>query len=512
MAARIIRITLRSQPDKHINRIDRPSLKNIVNDIIDRPEAMMDDSSRFAVMVQNSDPSLQKMFQVFARQEGFPPEFSEILKKLEQSVRPIPWVYVQQALAEERVPFEWVSVDRNQLGVGSLAQTHRARIKMHNQIRDVVARVIKPFAREKIEAGRKTLDEVAQVIDRDPILKAGNFFPLRPYVQQIYSMALSELNLVETTKNQNSGRRAYNKTLNVKVNGRKIQVEIYVPEVIEIPENARLMVQEFVKAISFEKHLEKYPDLNRAILETFSRQWLSRALIGETRFAKVGYFHADPHYGNILFSDSENLVKMYPIDHGMGGQMERSYQKAFISFVLAVMSQQFEFISRAMWAMRDAQGTKISLADFNEAVHKKATALRAENTSMAPSQWLTFAGNNGLVFPEIFAMFSRGIAIMFRNLESVNSPMNLQRELIFILAKHPLRMLSLIVKSELFSLPEWYRIVQGVIQNRGKGGSRSGIPSYLSSKLKKQVEPTANHLPLRCEHFFSAPAAVASGP
>ncbi len=483
---------------EYFKRVDRPTLKNIVNDIIDRPESRIDDLSRFAVMVQNADPNFQKLFQVYARQEDFPEELSAILKRLERAVRPVPWVYVQQILAEEKVPFEWVSVERKYLGVGSMAQVHKAVIKAAaGKLRNVIARIVKPGSKKKLDIGKRILTEVAQVADQDPILEKANFPKLSPYMDQLYEMALIELNLAETTRNQNSGRRAYGKTTSVRVNERRVRVEIYVPEVIDIPENSRLMVQEFVEAMSFEDHQKRHPDLNRAVLEVMARFWLTRALVGESLFTRTGYFHADPHYGNLLVAGDENSVRLYPIDHGMGGKMERSFQNAFISFGVAVASGRPEFISSALWALRDSEKSRVSKEQFGEIIKQKVKALNTQNLVWSTFEWLSFAGTQGLVFSEVFAKFSRGLSILFRNLESVDSQISLQRELALILAKHPIRLLSLIFRSELFSVSEWYTMMRVIIQNRWKGIGGNPLPSYLSSKSNKSPAQL-----LRCEALF----------
>ena len=154
---------------------------NMISAFIDHPEARTN-RERFELMVMSAGPQFQKMLQAYAREKGINAELKDSLKKLEQSTKAAPWRLVRDTIYAQNVDFEWLEIKEKAVAAGTMAQVHKAKIKLRDgTVKTVAVRILKPGIRERVLEDSLALARIATILDSDPILIEENFPKLTPF-------------------------------------------------------------------------------------------------------------------------------------------------------------------------------------------------------------------------------------------------------------------------------------------------------------------------------------------
>src|SRR5207302_8800669 len=114
-----------------------------------------------------------------------------------------------------------------------------------------------------------------------------------------------------------------------------------LPGVYEPLSTSRLLVLEFIDGVPI-RHAPATPerkDAARQLIESFYRQILTD-----------GFFHADPHPGNLLWSDG----RVYFLDVGMVGELDTRVRELVLLLVMAFWQEDDEFLSEVLLQLGDS--------------------------------------------------------------------------------------------------------------------------------------------------------------
>ncbi|NUN07106.1 MAG: AarF/ABC1/UbiB kinase family protein, partial [Bdellovibrio sp.] len=408
------------------------------------------DIQKFEVMVQNSGPQLQKLLQIVARQGGLPPEMLEVFRRLESAVRPVPWHQVQEILKKEKGHFEFTYFERSPLGVGTMAQVHRAKIKINGQSKDVVVRFIKPGISERIEEDRKILTAVAALLDADPEFRKTGAPKLGPIIQDITQTVLAELSQLDTIQRQIFAKPRYDKDVTLKTKDYKNIIEIRVPKVYQGPADSQLMVQEMVFGKKLDKevntYLENIPELKRVLVEEISKVWAQEVLFGD------GFYHSDLHQGNFLVQTTDPQIRVNILDYGMGGVLSRDLQKQVTVLGVGTEILNSELIAQAYWKMSEKNGNTISEEKFQYLVFERVQNILAGREARPSLElWTAWAMDAGVKLPYDFISLNRGIVIINKMLKESGSPLTLTKLMKLMARKNPLLVYRRLILEEKIS-------------------------------------------------------------
>lgn len=280
---------------------------------------------------QSTGPQVQKLLQILARDSSFDRELGQIFQKFENQVRPAPWSLVQQQIYEAIPAKAFISIDKQPLGVGTMAQVHRAKVRWEGETKSVVFRVLKPGIQKRVSEDNKIIIEVANKIDAMSDFKVKGLPKLAPLAEDIVLMVSHELDTQRTRHQQVIGREVYGlnshtiKSSNLKL---KNHIEIYVPRVFNFATGSSAasapMMQELVLGYKLHEVPEIwtkwYPNLKYEIAKNLIKAWTSELLFGS------GFFHADLHFGNILIHPTDERVRVNILDFGMSHRLPSSAQ------------------------------------------------------------------------------------------------------------------------------------------------------------------------------------------
>lgn len=270
-----------------------------------------------------------------ARLDVLPSEITHELAGLQDEV-PAEDFGVIRGLAEAELgrPLEHVFgwIDRTPMAAASLGQVHRARLRQADGaaqgFADVVIKVQRPCIDRIVEVDLSALRRVAVWLQRNRAIRARANVPA--LVEEFARTTLEELDYTA------EGRNAELFGCNLKDDPR-----VHVPRVVWSLTSRRLLTLEDVSAIK----LSDYKGISAAGID---RSQVASALV-DTYMQQIfedGFFHADPHPGNIFVTPVEGAGsggsrdwKLTFVDFGMVGRVPDNLRAGLHETVIAVGTQ-----------------------------------------------------------------------------------------------------------------------------------------------------------------------------
>ncbi|MEK2645855.1 AarF/UbiB family protein [Bdellovibrio sp. BCCA] len=417
-----MRIFMQTMFSEYFSRLSPASKKLIVSSYLGG-DLNLSDIKKFELMVQNSGPQLQKLLQVVARQADLSPEMLEVFRGLENSVRPVPWVQVDEILKHEKNNYKFTYFERKPLGVGTMAQVHRAKILVDGQRHDVVVRFIKPGISDRVEEDRKILTAVAEILDNNPEFRKTGAPKLGPVVEDITATVTAELSQEDTIQRQKLAKTRYEKTGFLKSPEYKNYIQFHVPEIYDSKGPSKFMVQEMVIGKKLDKEAATYsetiPTLKRSVVEEMSKVWAYEVLFGG------GFYHSDLHQGNFMIRVTEPKIYVNILDYGMGGILSADLQRQVMVLGAGTELNNADLISRAFWKISNRSQNTVNETQFKTLVKERLKLIvsgQEKNASL--EHWTAWAMDQGLKLPYEFISLNRGIVIVNKLLSDAGSNMS----------------------------------------------------------------------------------------
>ncbi len=275
--------------------------------------------ARIRMALEELGPTFVKFGQLMStRTELFPAEMIEELCKLQDRVGVVPFDNVIPTL-DLYIP-DWrdifTSVDPKPLAAASISQVYRAVIRDGTVL---ALKVQRPHIRDRIEQDVSLLRSLAQLLeDKKPELRMYNPVSL---VDDFGIQIRKELDFTR------DGMNAERLARNMKASGLP---HIKVPKIYWEYSGKELLAMEFVSGV-------RSDDLDAIVAMGMNPKEL--ASIGLKAFMvqifQNGFYHGDPHAGNIRISPQGDIVFL---DFGVCGVLMKDMRNKFISLMLALFS------------------------------------------------------------------------------------------------------------------------------------------------------------------------------
>ena len=317
----IIWVLLKYGFDDIIHRLDLPG--SFILRRINRIKTPMTVNERIRMVFQELGPTFIKFGQILSMRPDLIPGLLVLeLKKLQDQVPPAPQPAVQ-ALIEKALDQPLDSVfskfDWTPIGSASLAQVHSARLAREGKI--VAVKVQRPDIRPMIRAD---LDILATIATRLNELRTYQIYDLPGLVEELRFSLTRELDFTREARNM----MIFKKTLS-------FPDLMYIPEVFDAYTTPYVLTMELVEGT----RLDQLDDF------IFNREKLARngARIMLDQMLRRGFFHADPHQGNLLVMGDGRLCFL---DWGMTGRISRDLRHHLIDLIQALIQKDSETILR----------------------------------------------------------------------------------------------------------------------------------------------------------------------
>ncbi len=313
-----------------------------------KPREQLDRHSRPArlrMALEELGPTFIKLGQLLSTRPDFiPPEYLDELAKLQDSVPPFTYEEVQQIFQEElgKDPSEiYEYFDSTPLAAASIGQVHSARLAAdqggteHGGNRDVVIKVQRPGIENTIAVDLEILAHIARLMEEHLEEVQGH----RPTaIVHEFARSLSrEIDFtIELSNIQRFSRQFEGNS------------EIHVPEVYRSLSTERLLV------------LERIDGIKASDIETLKNKGYDLPLIAQRGANLVmeqifvhGFFHSDPHPGNI-FILPDNVICF--IDFGQMGRLSLKDREEFVDLVLNIVGGNESKVASDVLKITIAQG------------------------------------------------------------------------------------------------------------------------------------------------------------
>ena len=252
-----------------------------------------------------------------ARPDILPAGWVAELASLQDSVPAFPFEQVQTVLEEELGPrcAEVIDLDPVPLGAASLAQVHRASLRSGRQ---VVLKIQRPGLDTLFRLDLEVMQQVAAVLQRHPSWGRGRDWPAM--ARECRRVLLRELDFRVEAQYAARFRQQF-------LDDERIRI----PAVIWEQSTRRVLCLDYLPGIKVndrEALLEAGVDPS-AVAETGAASYLKQLV-------RFGFFHADPHPGNLAVASDGALIYY---DFGMMGLLSDGLRRRLGSMVRAAAAR-----------------------------------------------------------------------------------------------------------------------------------------------------------------------------
>jgi predicted unusual protein kinase regulating ubiquinone biosynthesis (AarF/ABC1/UbiB family)/nucleotide-binding universal stress UspA family protein len=348
-------------------------------------------AQRVRAALEELGPTFAKLGQILStRPDLLSEEFVAELEKLQDRVKPLTEAEVVRVMEQElRVPWEdvFASIDSEPLAAGTIGQVHRATLDDGTH---VVVKVQRPRAEEEILRDLGLFELFAEkALKREQLRETVDIPAL---VEHLSDSLRRELDFLQEAANVERMREAL-----------EPYDRLDVPRLYPELSTPRLLVLEFVDGVPILDAPESAErrDAAHQLLEAFSRQILVD-----------GFFHADPHPGNLIWSDE----KIYLLDLGMVGELGPEVREILILLLLAFARDDPKFLAEAVLMLAgeraelDLESMERDFADFIERF--RVGSLRDIQIGPMLNGMLQIASRHGVRLPASLALSGKAFGQM----------------------------------------------------------------------------------------------------
>ncbi len=354
--------------------------------------ARLEPPARVRRALEELGPSFVKLGQILAtRVDLFPPEWIAEFSKLQDDAPARSFAEIHAQLTEDLgEPPEniFAELDLHPLAAASLAQVHRAKLADGSA---VVLKIRRPGIRPTVEADLRLLARLAEIIETEtPDLRR---YRPQEVVRQFTLSLRRELDFAAECRN---AERIADQFID--------HPEILIPRIHWQWCGERLNVQDFVEGISGR-------DLAAADAAGLDRKLLARR--GAEAVLKMmledGFFHADPHPGNVFYLPDNRIAF---IDFGMVGRLPEERRIQVASLLHGLLTRDTETVAGVLldWGSEgessggDAELTRLKseIGSFVDMYH--GVPLHGLNMGAMLSDLVSILREHGLPLPPDLAL------------------------------------------------------------------------------------------------------------
>ncbi|MGL6338634.1 MAG: ABC1 kinase family protein [Waterburya sp.] len=273
-------------------------------------------------------PTFIKLGQLFStRADLFPAEYVEELSKLQDRVPAFPYEQVEEIVVVDLgkpISKLFASFDPIPLAAASLGQVHKA--KLHNG-EEVVVKVQRPGLKQLFTIDLAILRQIARYFQNHP--KWGKNRDWMGIYDECCRILWEEIDYLKEGRNADTFRRNF-----------RGEDWVCVPRVYWKYASPRVLTLEYLPGIKI-SHYEalEAAGLDRKILARLgAKAYLQQILNG-------GFFHADPHPGNIAVN-TEGALIFY--DFGMMGQIESNIREGLMDTLVGIAQKNGEMVVNSL--------------------------------------------------------------------------------------------------------------------------------------------------------------------
>ena len=296
---------------------------------------------RARLALEELGPTFIKFGQILSmRPELIPAEYIEELKKLQDNVPPFSYEEAAELIKRELgSPYDEIfeSFDREPMAAASVSQVHHAMLNGE----DVVVKVQRPRIEADIEADLDILFELARLVSKH--IPESNLYDPVGIVSEFSKTIRKELEFMVEARNADKFKRNFTGYPGV-----------YVPPVYWEATSRRILTIEMIRGEKVADIIKDLaPEEKKDLADKIAKSYMKQIFVD-------GFFHGDPHPGNIVIVDREVVAYM---DFGIMGRVDEYMKDRLSSLFIAIIQRNRERIVDELLDIGIA-GDETSIPDF----------------------------------------------------------------------------------------------------------------------------------------------------
>ncbi|MEZ5992822.1 MAG: AarF/UbiB family protein [Planctomycetota bacterium] len=355
--------------------------------------------AEFASELESMGPTFVKLGQVLStRGDLIPVEYIKALETLQDDVEPVPFEEIEKVIHEEfgqSVAKTFLTFEPEPLAAASLGQVHKASLP---DGREVAVKVQRPGIRARLADDLDVLDEVASTLET--LTQFAERYRFKEVVEEFRRTLMRELDYRTEAAN-----------LSTLAGNLQEFPELFVPQPVDDFTTARVLSMDFVNG----RKITELTDEDRAKFDgAHLAEQLQKAYMKQ--FCIDGFFHADPHPGNVMLMDDHRVALL---DLGMVGRVSTEMRERLLRLLIALGEgrpeqaadlavrighpgrdfQEREFRARIKTLVNAFQGSHMEQIQLGGVIMNLARS--AGDTGMRPPAELTMIGKTLMNLDEL---------------------------------------------------------------------------------------------------------------
>ena len=272
-------------------------------------------------------PTFVKFGQIMStRTELLPPELIDELKKLQDHAKPVPFSEIRVVLEENcpNIDEIFCGIDETPVAAASIAQVHSAVLKDGTRI---ALKIQRPGIGEIIETDIGILESLAERVET--VFPETRMYNPVGMVDDFAHQIVKELDFTRDARNAERMARNFRGVPGIRFP--KIYWEYTSPKVMamEFIEGVRIDDPEAITAMGLDPHAIGVRGFQAYLKMIF----------------EDGFFHGDPHPGNLLVTKEGDIVFL---DFGIVGILRPEKRQNFINLLFALVNDDIELMLRSL--------------------------------------------------------------------------------------------------------------------------------------------------------------------
>jgi ubiquinone biosynthesis protein len=353
-------------------------------------------------------PTFIKLGQLLSvRRDIFPADIIEELGKLQDSVPPFSFSEVKALIESElndKLENIYAEFSQSPIAAASVAQVHLASLLFGKQ---VAVKVQRPEIEQSIHLDLEILKGMARWIDRHT--EYGELYNFSGMVADFERTIKNELDFIKEGENADTFRKNFSH-----------DEGIFVPWVRWIYTTKRVLTMEYIEGIKISDNdaLDQAGIDRKEVAERLSASLCNQIL-------RDGFFHADPHPGNIQVLPDGTIVFL---DLGMVGQLSEARKNAAANFFIGVVLRDSHMVVDAIVDM-GAVTTQSNKKSFQKEVDTLITAyltmpMNEIRLDKLLHKVFRIAYSNHIKVPYEFALVAKALGMLQGLLEKMAPEIN----------------------------------------------------------------------------------------
>ena len=363
---------------------------------------------KLRLILEELGPTFIKLGQIMSlHSDMLPKEYCAELSKLNSEVSPMPFKDVIEVINDSYC-CSWKEVfsgiEKKPLGSASIAQVHRAVLK---DGQEVIVKVERKGIYDTMARDIALMRKAAKLIP--PIANIRNMIDLQLVIDELWRVSQEEMNFLKEASNMEEF-----------ANNNRDVAYVYIPKVYREHTTTRVLVMEHVEGAQVN-------DKTALLKEGYDLNEIGSRLVNNfiQQIMEAGFFHADPHPGNIKVNDG----RIVWLDMGMMGRLSEKDRLIMNRGVMGIAVNDPRMVGNALldlgkpWGKVDRERLYNDIKNFID--EYGSTSMGSVNISDAFQALMDIMKNNKIGIPESMTMLARSLAHMEGILSDISPDTNM---------------------------------------------------------------------------------------